>query len=138
MACEARVLANNEECFYLVFVQSFFKNHSISILFKLNFIKVIQNGQLYRTEQTKKKLWATHWISQYNSSSLNLLSLMMFMYYLCGAHAYLSSLVSYLPPLSGLLVVDGSGIATGRLLVHTPHRTYFLPLLTFFVVNYNK
>ena len=63
---------------------------------------------------------------------------MMFMYYLCGAHAYLSSLVFYLPPLSGLLVIDGSGIAMGRFYVQTPHRTYFLPLLTFFVVNYNK
>ena len=65
------VLATNEECFGLVFVQSFFKNHSISILFKLNFIKVIQDWQLYRTEQTKKKLWATHWISLYTSSSHN-------------------------------------------------------------------
>ena len=63
---------------------------------------------------------------------------MMFMYYLCGAHAYLSSLVSYLSPLSGELVVDVSGILMGRFYVQTPHRTYFLPLLTFFVVNYIK
>ena len=60
---------------------------------------------------------------------------MMLMYHLCGAHAYLSSLVSYLAPLSGVLVADRSGIATGRLHVQTPpHRTYSLPLLTFFVV----
>ena len=52
---------------------------------------------------------------------------MMLMYYLCGAHAYLSSLVSYLAPLSGVLVADRSGIATGRLHVQTPpHRTNLL------------
>jgi len=33
-----------------------FKNQSISILFKLNFINAVQNKQLYRTTEQSKKL----------------------------------------------------------------------------------